>query len=60
MWQTQMAVWKLLGVASLASGMAAAVAIGGGTAPGGSWRLGEPVHYENLTEIGRASCRERV
>jgi hypothetical protein len=49
MWQTRMAVWKVLGITSLAAGMAAAVAIGGGTAPGSSWRLGEPVHYENLT-----------
>jgi len=58
MWQTGMAVWRVLGIASLACGLAAggvaAVAFGGGSAaPGrteeGSWRLGEPVRYENLT-----------
>jgi hypothetical protein len=52
MWQTSMVFWRVLGIASLAGGLAAAVAVGGGTAPGradeGSWRLGEPVRYENL------------
>jgi hypothetical protein len=53
MWQTAMVSWRVLGTASLAAGLVAAVVFGGGgTAPGradeASWRLGEPVRYENL------------
>ena len=54
MWQTAMVSWRVAGTASLAAGLVAAVMFGGGgTAPGrteeDSWRLGDPVRYENLS-----------
>ena len=54
MWQTALVGWRVAGAAMLAAGLVAAVVFGGGgtsqeRADAGSWRLGDPVRYENLS-----------
>ncbi len=54
MWHTAMLSWRVVGTASVAAGLVAAVVFGGGGAAQvrmeeGSWRLGDPVRYENLS-----------